>query len=34
MSTCGTRTIDYGVNSNTEFDNTFNTVKIGMNYKF
>lgn len=28
------QTIDYGANSNTTFDNTFNTVRIGMNYKF
>lgn len=27
------QTIDYG-SSNTVFDNTFNAVKIGMNYKF
>lgn len=28
------QTIDYAPNSNTTFDNTFNAVKIGMNYKF
>lgn len=28
------QTIDYGANSNTTFGNTFNAVKIGMNYKF
>ncbi|MBZ9794557.1 outer membrane protein [Mesorhizobium sp. ES1-4] len=28
------QTIDYGPNSNTTFDNTFSTVRIGMNYKF
>jgi outer membrane immunogenic protein len=28
------QTIDFAPNSSTTFDNTFNTVKIGMNYKF
>lgn len=28
------QTIDYAPNSNTTFENKFNTVKIGMNYKF
>lgn len=30
----GDQTIDYGANSSTTFDAKFNTVKIGMNYKF
>ncbi|TGU58126.1 porin family protein, partial [Mesorhizobium sp. M00.F.Ca.ET.186.01.1.1] len=28
------QTINYAPNSNTTFDNTFSTVRIGMNYKF
>ncbi|MER8489086.1 outer membrane beta-barrel protein [Mesorhizobium australicum] len=28
------QTINYAPNSSTTFDNTFSTVRIGMNYKF